>query len=318
MVCGNAQPDQKRLRLVGEWTHHSTLSGEATEYPRDQCDGLAVFERGQQAGRTVEFFVRLQFPQRSSQTTFLVFVRNPNACHDTGMSLINVRRAEDRGSANLGWLQSRHTFSFGEYHDPDQMGFRSLRVINEDRVAPGGGFPTHPHRDMEIFSYVVGGALAHRDSMGNVRTLRPGEIQLMSAGSGVTHSEYNPSPGDRLHFLQIWIQPAQHSLPPSYTEWRAPSDRRADSKSLVISPDGQDGAAIIHQDAKVFRLKLEADQSSDHALKEGRGIWLQMISGHAQFDGIDLEAGDGASTEESGIHIISAQSSCEALLFDLN
>ena len=167
------------------------------------------------------------------------------------------RPAAARGQANHGWLQSQHTFSFADYHDPAQMGFRSLRVINEDRVAPGEGFGTHPHRDMEIFSYVLEGALEHKDSLGNGRTLRPGQIQLMSAGAGVTHSEFNPSRTDGLHFLQIWIQPREKGLPPSYTEWHPQPQNDSDGKVLVISPDGRHGSATIHQDAEIYRLRLQ-------------------------------------------------------------
>ena len=152
--------------------------------------------------------------------------------------LIQIRRAKTRGHTDYGWLKSSHTFSFGDYYDPAHMGFRSLRVINDDRVMPGQGFGTHPHRDMEIFSYVIEGALEHKDSMGNGRVLRPGEIQLMTAGRGVTHSEFNPSPSQLLHFLQIWIQPRERGLAPDYTEWRPPADPADASQVLIISPDG--------------------------------------------------------------------------------
>src|ERR1041385_1321420 len=175
----------------------------------------------------------------------------------TTMNQLNVRRANERGYADRGWLKSYHTFSFADYYDPAQMGFRSLRVINDDRVAPGQGFGAHPHRDMEIFSYVLEGTLEHQDSMGNGRQLKPGRIQLISAGSGIMHSEFNPSRSDPLHFLQIWIQPRARSLRPSYTEWD-PSNAAADAKKvLVISPDGNDGSATIHQDADVYRIRLE-------------------------------------------------------------
>lgn len=229
-----------------------------------------------------------------------------------------VRKAADRGRADFGWLDSRHTFSFGEYYDPAQVGFRSLRVINQDRVAPGGGFPTHPHRDMEIFSYVLEGALEHKDSMGNGRTLRPGQIQLMSAGRGVTHSEYNPSNREGTHFLQIWIQPRERGLTPNYTEWHPKPEQEAAPKVLVISPDGRDGSATIRQDAEVYRLRLKAGERLEHALRPGRGVWLQMIKGRATLDGVLVEEGDGARTEQAGVRVVEAAAPTEALLFDLN
>lgn len=234
----------------------------------------------------------------------------------SGKDAVVVRLAADRGRADFGWLDSRHSFSFGEYHDPAHMGFRSLRVINEDRVAGGGGFPTHPHRDMEIFSYVLEGSLEHRDSMGNGRVLKPGQVQLMSAGRGVTHSEFNPDPTAVAHFLQIWIQPRERGLAPSYTEWNPPAHDAA-AKVLVISPDGRDESALIHQDADVYRLRLQNGQSLPHAVRAGRGIWLQVMRGSLTLDGVDLQAGDGASREAVGAAEIRATANAEALLFDL-
>jgi redox-sensitive bicupin YhaK (pirin superfamily) len=230
---------------------------------------------------------------------------------------VTVRRADERGRADFGWLDSRHSFSFGEYHDPAYMGFRTLRVINEDRVAAGGGFPTHPHRDMEIFSYVVSGELAHKDSLGNGRVLKPGQIQLMSAGQGVTHSEFNPSRTQATHFLQIWIRPRAQGLKPSYTEWHPRPEHATDPQVLVISPDGREGSATIHQDAFVYRIRLTAGQSVTHDLAAGRGLWLQVISGGVSLHGVALVAGDGASTERAGPVGIRAESAAEALLFDL-
>ena len=227
------------------------------------------------------------------------------------------RPAAARGQANHGWLQSQHTFSFADYHDPAQMGFRSLRVINEDRVAPGEGFGTHPHRDMEIFSYVLEGALEHKDSLGNGRTLRPGQIQLMSAGAGVTHSEFNPSRTDGLHFLQIWIQPREKGLPPSYTEWHPQPQNDSDGKVLVISPDGRHGSATIHQDAEIYRLRLQPGESVAHDFSAGRGLWLQVLRGGVTLNGAALEAGDGASSQAAGRFTIAAAGAAEALLFDL-
>jgi redox-sensitive bicupin YhaK (pirin superfamily) len=231
---------------------------------------------------------------------------------------ITVRRSDERGNANHGWLESRHSFSFADYHDPAHMGFRSLRVINQDRVAPGGGFPTHPHRDMEIFSYVLEGELRHQDSMDNSRTLAPGEIQLMGAGSGVTHSEYNPSATNPLHFLQIWIQPRERGLTPGYTEWKPSPDADDDAKTLVISPDGRKGSAKINQDADVWRITLVPGQSIRHRLAPDRGLWLQVVKGPLQIGDTRLDAGDGASTETAGeLEIRAADKPVEALLFDL-
>lgn len=230
---------------------------------------------------------------------------------------LNIRRAHDRGHADHGWLNSHHTFSFAEYYDPAHMGFRSLRVINDDRVAAGQGFGTHPHRDMEIFSYVLEGALQHKDSMGNGSVLKPGQIQLMSAGRGVTHSEFNPSGSEPLHFLQIWIQPRERGLAPSYTEWRPKPEQAAEPKVLVISPDGRDGSATIHQDADVYLVRLEAGQTVTHELKPGRGAWLQVAEGALTLNGAALATGDGASTEEPGTLRLTATETTETLLFDL-
>lgn len=231
---------------------------------------------------------------------------------------ITVRASEDRGHANHGWLDTYHSFSFSSYYDAEHMGFRSLRVINQDRIAPGVGFPTHPHRDMEIFSYVLEGALSHKDSMGNARELRPGQIQLMSAGSGVTHSEFNPSKTEPLHILQIWIEANERGLTPSYTEWHPTPEVEARSKVLVISPDGRDGSALIHQDAFVYRLRLAAGESVTHELSENRGLWLQAIHGDVRLNGTTLRPGDGASAGETSTYeIIAGSEPVEALLFDL-
>lgn len=230
---------------------------------------------------------------------------------------IKIRRSAERGRADLGWLDSRHTFSFGHYQDPGHMGFRSLRVINQDVVAPSGGFPTHPHRDMEIFSYVLSGSLSHQDSMGNGRELKPGQIQLMSAGSGVSHSEFNPSATEPLHFLQIWIQPSVSGLPPSYTEWHPTAETEDSAKVLVISSDGREGSATIHQDADVFRLRLKAGETARHELRPGRGVWIQLIAGSMEACGAELTAGDALCTETPGEIAFRATADCEVLLFDL-
>lgn len=228
-----------------------------------------------------------------------------------------VRKAGDRGRADFGWLDSRHTFSFGDYYDPKHMGFRTLRVINEDRVAGDGGFPEHPHRDMEIFSYVLEGKLSHKDSMGNGRVLEPGQIQLMSAGTGVTHSEFNPSESIGAHFLQVWIQPRERGLKPSYTEWHPKPQLESAPKVLVISSDGREGSATIHQDADVYRIRLKAGDGVTHDLAAGRGIWLQVMQGSMKINGLDLAEGDGASSEHAGIYRIEATTGAQALLFDL-
>jgi redox-sensitive bicupin YhaK (pirin superfamily) len=228
-----------------------------------------------------------------------------------------LRRAAARGHTDFGWLNSWHTFSFGEYADPGHMGFRALRVINDDRVAEGEGFPTHPHRDMEIFSYVLSGGLAHRDSLGNERVLRPGQIQVMGAGTGVTHSEYNPSEDEPVHFLQVWILPRQRGLPPVYSEWQPDAARADEPKTLVISADGRDGSAVIRQDVSVYRIRLQAGNRAEHELAAGHGMWLQVMRGKLVLNGVDLVAGDGASTEEAGSLVITAHEAVEALLFDL-
>jgi quercetin 2,3-dioxygenase len=248
-----------------------------------------------------------------------------DGCPDTGYlrgvmntTTLRIRRADERGHANHGWLESRHTFSFADYYDPAYMGFRSLRVINDDRVAPGGGFPTHPHRDMEIFSYVLAGRLAHQDSMGNKRELKPGEIQLMRAGRGVTHSEFNPSATEEARFLQIWITPSDLGLEPAYSEWAPPVGADSSSKQLVISPDGRDGSATIAQDAEIHLLRTGHAETIRHHTAAGRGIYLHIIRGQATLGTVTLHPGDAVSVEDSPlIEIQSAPEGLEALLFDL-
>ena len=235
----------------------------------------------------------------------------------TTVTELNIRRADERGHADHGWLNSHHTFSFADYYDPAQMGFRSLRVINDDRVAPGQGFGTHPHRDMEIFSYVLEGTLEHKDSMGNGRQLKPGQIQLMSAGRGITHSEFNPSRSEPLHFLQIWIEPRERGLTPSYTEWHPKPEHAKTAKVLVISPDGRDGSATIHQGADIYCLRLKPGQTVTHQLRPSRGAWLHIAEGALALNGVTLTTGDGASTEEPGTLTITATEPTEAILFDL-
>jgi quercetin 2,3-dioxygenase len=232
--------------------------------------------------------------------------------------MMTLRRSEERGHADHGWLKSNHTFSFANYHDPAHMGFRSMRVLNDDRVAPGQGFGTHPHRDMEIFSYVLEGALEHKDSLGNGRVLKPGQIQLMSAGHGVTHSEFNPSPSEPLHFLQIWIQPRASGLTPGYTEW-LPKPEHADArKVLVISSDGRDGSATIQQDADIYRIRLKTGQSVTHELRAGHAGWLQIAKGALMFNAVELRTGDGASTEQADELTFTASQPTEAIFFDFS
>jgi redox-sensitive bicupin YhaK (pirin superfamily) len=242
---------------------------------------------------------------------------NPSKPMTTSTNFLSVRRSSERGHADHGWLKSYHSFSFADYYDPAHMGFRSLRVINEDHIAPGGGFPTHPHRDMEIFSYVVTGALQHKDSLGNGRVLQPGQIQLMSAGKGVLHSEFNPSRDVTTHMLQIWIQPRERNLVPSYTEWHPDAASEAASKVLVISSDGRDRSATIQQDADVYRVRLSKDGTISHQLRNDRGLWFQLIKGKLTVGDTILEPGDAVSTEVAGTLSFTATTDAEGLLFDL-
>jgi len=230
---------------------------------------------------------------------------------------IAIRKSHARGQADHGWLKSQFSFSFADYYDPAHMGFRCLRVINEDWIAPGGGFPTHPHRDMEIFTVLVQGTLEHKDSMGNGRQLKPGQIQLMSAGSGVTHSEFNPSSSEPAHLLQIWILPRTKNLVPSYTEWQSSSEHPPQPKTLIIAGDGRDGAATIHQDAEIYRLTLATGESVSHTVLPGRAVWIQCITGSIQCLDAHLEQGDAPHTEEEGRLTLTATSPLDALLFDL-
>jgi quercetin 2,3-dioxygenase len=233
------------------------------------------------------------------------------------MTKFTIRRSSERGHADHGWLQSKHTFSFADYFDPGHMGYRSLRVINEDWVAPGRGFPTHPHRDMEIFTVMVGGTLEHKDSLGNGRQIKPGQIQVMSAGSGVTHSEFNPSPTEPAHLLQIWILPEARNLPPRYTEWHPDPAKESESKALIISRDGREGSAVIHQDADVYRVRLEPGESLRHDLRPGRGAWFQVIQGKISVNASSLDSGDAFSAEGAGPIDFTANEPTEGLLFDL-
>ena len=228
------------------------------------------------------------------------------------------RRAADRGVANFGWLDSRHTFSFGEYHDPKHMGFGSLRVINEDRVAPGKGFGTHAHRDMEIISYVLEGALEHKDSIGTGSVIRPGDVQIMSAGTGIRHSEFNHSATDPVHFLQIWILPDRQGITPRYEQKRFTDDDKRGHLLLIGSSDGRDGSVVIHQDVSLFAALLNAGDQLAHDLSPGRRAWLQVLRGALEVNGDDLSVGDGVAVEgESRVTIHAKMPETEFLLFDL-
>ena len=231
--------------------------------------------------------------------------------------MITVRPGKERGHFDHGWLDTYHTFSFSQYHDPAHMGFRSLRVINEDRVEPGAGFPPHSHRDMEIITYVLAGGLAHKDSMGNASTIRPGNVQRMSAGTGVTHSEYNGSDTEPVHLLQIWILPQTRNLPPSYEEKVFGAADKQGRLRLVASQDARDGSARIHQDASVYASLLEPGQTVRHPLAAGRGAWIHLVSGAATVNGKLLTTGDGAAIEQEADVEIVATAATELLLFDL-
>ena len=231
--------------------------------------------------------------------------------------MIIIRKAHERGHADHGWLDTWHTFSFADYHDPEQMGYSSLRVINDDRVAPGVGFPTHPHRDMEIVTYVLSGALEHRDSMGNGTVIRPGEVQRMSAGTGISHSEFNASPSEAVHLLQIWIMPEKRGITPSYEQKFFDAAEKLGKLRLVASPDGSEGSVTLHQDARLYAGLIDPDHPAEHDLPPGRRTYLHVARGTASLNGLEMSAGDGARIEgETGLHLKS-ESSAEILLFDL-
>jgi redox-sensitive bicupin YhaK (pirin superfamily) len=231
--------------------------------------------------------------------------------------MITVRKAEDRGFADHGWLQSRHTFSFADYFDPKHVHVSVLRVINDDRVAPGAGFPPHPHRDMEIISYVLEGALEHKDSMGNGSIIRPGEIQRMSAGTGVTHSEYNASDNAPVHFLQIWIFPREKRLEPGYEQKEFPEAQRRGRLRLVASPDGRDGSITIHQDTRLFAGLFSQNDSAELELKPGRIAYLHVARGEVRLNDLSLHEGDGARIESETGLTLHGIDRAEVLLFDL-
>ena len=231
--------------------------------------------------------------------------------------MIAVRKAQERGHADHGWLDSYHTFSFANYYDPEYMGFRNLRVINEDRVQPGMGFGTHPHRDMEILSYVLEGALQHRDSMGTGSIIKPGEVQRMSAGTGVTHSEFNPSPDELVHFMQIWILPKARGIKPEYEQKFFEPQNKAGRLCLVASPDGRDNSVTIHADAFLWSGNFDRDASAVLAIPAGRHAWVQVARGSASVNGRELHAGDGAALSNEANVLIDGVDRSEVLVFDL-
>ena len=231
--------------------------------------------------------------------------------------MITVRPAVERGHFDHGWLDTYHTFSFASYHDPKHMGFRSLRVINDDRVKPAEGFGTHAHRDMEILTWVLEGALQHKDSMGNGSIIRPGDIQRMSAGTGVTHSEFNPSRDEPVHLLQIWLLPRQRGLTPGYEEKQFPEATRRGRLRLIAAGDGRDGAVTIHQDADLWTALLEPGESVRHALRPGRHAWLHVARGTVVANGVRLAEGDGAAISDEPAVDVKANDRSEILLFDL-
>ncbi|MGA2482441.1 MAG: pirin family protein [Candidatus Acidiferrales bacterium] len=231
--------------------------------------------------------------------------------------MVEIRRSQERGHVNHGWLNAYHTFSFDEYYDANFVHFRSLRVLNDDRVAPGTGFPMHSHRDMEIVTYVLEGALQHRDNMGNGSVIRPGDVQRMSAGTGVFHSEFNASRDEPVHLLQVWIFPEKKGLAPEYEQKTFPATEKRARLRLVASPDGRDGSVSIHQDAAVYATQLSASERVAHELSPDRHAWVQVARGRVQLNGDTLEEGDGAAiSSESRVELTGA-GDAEVLLFDL-
>lgn len=230
--------------------------------------------------------------------------------------MIRLRKSDDRGHANHGWLETYHTFSFASYYDPQHTRFRSLRVINEDWVEGGQGFGTHPHENMEIITYIIEGELEHKDSMGNGSIIRPGELQRMSAGTGVTHSEFNPTE-QRTHLLQIWIFPNENGLTPSYEQRAFPALADGSGLILLASNDGREDSLTIHQDVDIHGGRLESGASTDYSIDSDRHVWIQLVKGELDINGHAMEAGDGAAVSDEQSITLTAQSSCEFLLFNL-
>ena len=232
--------------------------------------------------------------------------------------MITIRPANERGKANFGWLDSKHTFSFGSYYDPNHMGFSNLRVINEDKVLPSKGFGTHSHRDMEIISYVLEGELEHKDSIGNGSVIRPGDVQRMSAGTGIAHSEFNASDRDLVHFLQIWLVPNSNGIPPSYEQKNFPLAEKQGKLKLVASADGRDDTVTIHQDASLYVAVLKEGETVTYNPDVKRSVWVQMARGSATVNGKTLNTGDGAAiTKENAMELTATSNNTEILLFDL-
>jgi quercetin 2,3-dioxygenase len=231
--------------------------------------------------------------------------------------MIIVRPAEERGVANFGWLDSRHTFSFGHYYDPRHMGIGALRVINDDRVAPGGGFDTHAHQDMEIISYVLEGAMEHQDSIGTGSVIRPGDVQRMTAGTGIAHSEFNHSRAEPVHFLQIWIVPERKGLEPGYEQKTFPLEERRGKARLVASRDGRDGSLTVHQDIDLYTSVLEAGDEVAIALRPERSAWVQVARGAVTLNGTGLKEGDGAAVFDTATLTLTSDTGGEVLVFDL-
>jgi hypothetical protein len=231
--------------------------------------------------------------------------------------MLEPRKSLDRGTAQLGWLESRHTFSFGQYLDPAQQGFSDLLVINEDKVQPGRGFGTHPHRDMEIFSYVLSGALEHKDSMGNGSVIRPGDVQMMSAGTGITHSEFNPSPQEIVHFLQIWIVPDRQGVAPRYQQKHFGEREKRGRLRLLISPDGAEGSLSVYQDTRVYAGLFDGDEQATHTLLGSRYAYLHIVRGSVEVNGLAFSAGDGARIRNEQELSFRNGNAADVLLFDL-
>jgi redox-sensitive bicupin YhaK (pirin superfamily) len=231
--------------------------------------------------------------------------------------MLDIRKGNDRGHAEHGWLDSFHSFSFADYYDPGHMGFGPLRVINEDRVQPGRGFGTHGHRDMEIISYVLAGGLAHKDSMGNGSTIRPGDVQRMSAGTGVTHSEFNASQDEPVHFLQIWIEPSTRGIRPGYEEKRFDADSKRGRLRLIASPDGAEGSVTIHQDARIYAAIVDGDDKLEYVLSPGRRAYVHVIDGGLEVNGQALVGGDAIKLMGEAQVKMSKGANAEVLLFDL-